>query len=156
MDPFILPWIDLVVDSTTRCSLLNFLDCYSGYRQIPVKVEDQIRTSFITSFDTFCYTTVPFRFKSSSAMYQRGIQKFLHYQLGHNMEAYVNDVVVKTRESVGLISDLVETFHSLRKFSIKLNPEKCTFGLPSENYSSICIPNVELTLTQRRYQQSRL
>jgi hypothetical protein len=75
---------------------------------------------------------VPFGFKSSGAMYQRGIQKFLHYQLGHNMEAYVNDVVVKTRESVGLISDLVETFHSLRKFSMKLNPEKCIFGLPSE------------------------
>jgi hypothetical protein len=47
------------------------------------------------------------------------------------MEAYVDDVVVKTREEEGLISDLAETFDKLRKFKIKLNPEKCTFGVPS-------------------------
>jgi hypothetical protein len=40
-------------------------------------------------------------------------------------------VVVKTREEEGLISDLAETFDKLRKFKIKLNPEKCTFGVPS-------------------------
>jgi hypothetical protein len=39
-DPFRLPQIDQVVDSTAGCSLLSFLDCYSGYHQIPLKVED--------------------------------------------------------------------------------------------------------------------
>jgi hypothetical protein len=39
-------------------------------------------------------------------------------------------VVVKTQEDEGLISDLVETFDNLRKFKMKLNPEKCTFGVP--------------------------
>jgi hypothetical protein len=71
-----------------------------------------------------------FRLKSEGATYQRGIQKCLHSQLGHNAEAYVNDVVVKTREVEGLIFDLVETFDNLRKFSMKLNPEKCMFGVP--------------------------
>jgi hypothetical protein len=46
------------------------------------------------------------------------------------VEAYVGDVVVKTREEEGLISDLAETFDNLRKFKMKLNPEKCTFGVP--------------------------
>jgi hypothetical protein len=64
-------------------------------------------------------------------MYQRGIQKCLHQQLGRNVEACIDDVVVKTRESEGLISNLVETFDNLRKFIMKLNPEKCTFGVPS-------------------------
>jgi hypothetical protein len=45
----------------------------------------------------------------------------------------VDDVVVKTREEEGLISNLAETFDNLRKFKMKLNPEKCTFGVPSEN-----------------------
>jgi hypothetical protein len=45
---------------------------------------------------------------------------------------YIDDVVVKTREDEGLISDLTETFDNLRKFKIKLNHEKCTFGVPSE------------------------
>jgi hypothetical protein len=74
---------------------------------------------------------MPFRLKSAGATYQRGIQKCLHSQIGRKVEAYVDDVVIKTREEEGLISDLAETFDNLRKFSMKLNPEKCTFGVPS-------------------------
>jgi hypothetical protein len=77
-DPFRLPQIDQVLDSTAGCSLLSFLDCYSEYHQIPLKVEDQIKTSFITPFGAFCYTTMPFRLKSAGATYQRGIQWCLH------------------------------------------------------------------------------
>jgi hypothetical protein len=66
-DPFGLPRIDQVVDSTASCILLSFLDCYSRYHQIPLKVEDQIKTSFITPFDAFCYTTMPFGLKSVGA-----------------------------------------------------------------------------------------
>jgi hypothetical protein len=109
----------------------KFFDCYSGYHQIPLKVEDQIKTSFITLFGSFCYTAMSFRLKSAGATYQWGIQRCLHSQIGHNIEAYVDDVVVKTREEKGLISDLAETFNNLRKFNMKLNPEKCTFGVPS-------------------------
>jgi hypothetical protein len=68
-DPFGLPRIDQVVDSTAGCNPLSFLDCYSVYHQIPLKLEDQIKTSFITPFVTFCYTTMPFRLKSAGATY---------------------------------------------------------------------------------------
>jgi hypothetical protein len=78
------------------CSLLCFLDCYSGYHQIPLKVEDQEETSFITPFGAFCYTTMPFGLKSAGATYQCGIQKCLDPQLGGNVEEYVDDVVIKT------------------------------------------------------------
>jgi hypothetical protein len=72
-DPFRLPRIDQVVDSTTGCSLPCFLDCYFEYHQIPLNVEDQIKTSFITPFGAFCYTTMPFGLKSAGATYQQGI-----------------------------------------------------------------------------------
>jgi hypothetical protein len=68
-DPFGFPRIDLVMNSTVGCSLLSFLDCYSGYHEIPLKVEDQIKTSFITLFGAFCYTTMPFGLKSTGATY---------------------------------------------------------------------------------------
>jgi hypothetical protein len=68
-DPFRFPRIDHIVDSIAGCMLLSFLDYYSGYHQIPLKVEDQIMTSFITSFGAFYYTTMPFRLKSTSATY---------------------------------------------------------------------------------------
>jgi hypothetical protein len=126
-DPFGLPRIDQVVDPTTACSLLSFLDCYSGYHQIPLKVEDQIKTSFISLFGVFCYTTMPFGLKSACATYQRGIQRCLHSQLGCNAKLYIDDVVVKTQDD----EDLAETFNNMRIFKMKLNPEKCTFGVPS-------------------------
>jgi hypothetical protein len=129
-DLFRLPRIDQVVDSTAGCSLLSFLYFYSGYHQIPLKVEDQIKTSFITPFGAFYYITMPFGLKSIGATYQRGIQWCLHSQLERNAKAYVDDVVVKTREDEGFISDLAETFDNLRKFKMVLNPEKCTFGVP--------------------------
>jgi hypothetical protein len=44
---------------------------------------------------------------------------------------YVNDVVIKTREDEGLISDLAEIFDNLKKFKMKMYPKKCTFGVPS-------------------------
>jgi hypothetical protein len=43
-DPFMLPRIDQVINSTTGCGLLSFLNCYSGYHQIAIKEEDQIKT----------------------------------------------------------------------------------------------------------------
>jgi hypothetical protein len=148
-DPFNQPQIDQVMDYTTSCSLLSFLDCYSGYHQIPLKKEDQIKTSFITLFSDLYYTMMLFGLKSVGATYQRGMQWCLHTQLGCNAKAYVDDVVVKTREDDGLISDLAETFDNLRKFKMKLNLEKCIFGVPSRKLHGYMVsrcgidPNLE-------------
>src|SRR5438128_2295906 len=59
------------------------------------------------------------------------MQMCLHDQLGRNVEAYVDDVVIKSRVREDLISDLSETFTNLRRFRWKLNPAKCVFGVPS-------------------------
>jgi hypothetical protein len=72
-----------------------------------------------------------FRLKSVGVKYQRGIQRCLHTQLRRNAKAYIEDVVVQTQEDEGFISDLAETFNILRKFKMKLNPEKCAFGILS-------------------------
>jgi hypothetical protein len=74
---------------------------------------------------------MPFGLKSAGATYQRGIQWCLYSQVGCSVEAYVDDVVVKTWEEKGLISNLAETFDNLRKFKMKINPEKCTFNVRS-------------------------
>nr|ABA97385.1 retrotransposon protein, putative, Ty3-gypsy subclass [Oryza sativa Japonica Group] len=52
-------------------------------------------------------------------------------QIGRNVEAYVDDVVVKTKQKDDLIADLEETFASIHVFRMKLNPEKCIFGVTS-------------------------
>jgi hypothetical protein len=130
-DPFGLPRIDQVIDSTAGCDLLCFPDCYSGYHQIVIKEEDQEKTAFITPFGVYCYTTMSFGLKNTDTTYQQAIQACFKRQLNKNVEAYVDDVVVKIRKSDTLTADLEETFASLREYHWKLNPNKCIFGVPS-------------------------
>jgi hypothetical protein len=130
-DPFGLSRIDQVIDSTVGCGLLYFLDCYYGYHQIAIKEEDQEKAVFITLFGAYCYTTMSFGLKNAGTTYQRAIQACFKRQLNKNIEAYVDDVVVKTRNSDMLIADLEETFAYLRGYRWKLNPNKCIFGVPS-------------------------
>ena len=59
------------------------------------------------------------------------MQKCLHDQIGKNVQVYVDDIVIKTKEKHTLLDDLKETFANLRKFRLKLNPDKCTFGVPA-------------------------
>jgi hypothetical protein len=59
------------------------------------------------------------------------MQKYLHDQIDKNVQVYVDDVAIKTKESKTLIDDLRETFANLRRFLMKLNPAKCTFGVPA-------------------------
>jgi hypothetical protein len=73
-DPFALPRIDQVIDSTAGCNLLSFLDAYSGYHQIPLYQLDQIKTSFMTPYGAYCYVTMPFGLKNAGAIYQRTMQ----------------------------------------------------------------------------------
>jgi hypothetical protein len=115
-DPFVLPRIDQVIDSTTGCVLLSFLDCYSGYHHIALKEEDQIKTAFITPFGAYAYTTMSFGLKNAGATYQRAIQLCLTDLLHRNVEAYVDDVVIKTRSHDEFFTDPEETFNSLRWF----------------------------------------
>jgi hypothetical protein len=112
------------------CDLLCFLDCYFMYHKIAIKEEDQEKTAFITPFVLYCYMTMSFGLNNASATYQRAIQACFKRQLNKNVEAYMDDVVVKTRNSSTLIADLEETFASLREYRWKLNPNKCVFGVP--------------------------
>jgi hypothetical protein len=132
-DPFALPRINQGINSTASCILLSFLDCYLGYHQIVLNKEDQIKTAFVTPFGAYAYTTISFGLKNAGATYQRAIQLCLADQLHRNVEAYVDDVVIKTRSHEEFINDLEKTFNSLRKFHWKLNPTKCIFGVPQGN-----------------------
>jgi hypothetical protein len=138
-DPFALPRIDQVIDSMAGCELLCFLDAYSGYYQIQMKVEDQEKTSFITPFGAFCYITMPFGLKNIGATYHRCIQNCLHEQIGRNVHAYVDDIVIKSHEGSDLLNDFHETFANLRRYKMKLNPTKCVFGVPAGKLLSFIV-----------------
>jgi hypothetical protein len=97
-DPFPLPRIDQIIDSTVGCTRLSFLDEYSGYNQIKLKKEDEEKTAFITPYGVFCYQVMPFGLKNAGATYQRMMQNCLESQIGRNIQVYIDDVVITTRE----------------------------------------------------------
>ena len=82
-------------------------------------------------FGTYYYTTMSFGLKNVGATYQRAIQRCLKDQIGHNVEAYIDDVVDKSKTADNLIADLEQTFKALKVYRWKLNPTKCIFGVPS-------------------------
>jgi Reverse transcriptase (RNA-dependent DNA polymerase). len=75
-DPFPLPRIDQIVDSTAGCDLLSFLDAYSGYHQIRMAREDEEKTAFITPVGTYCYTSMPFRVKECRSYFSAYYSNF--------------------------------------------------------------------------------
>ena len=59
-DPYPLPHIDQLVDSTVGCEMLSFLDAYSGYHHVWMATEDENKTSLITPFGVYYYVQMPF------------------------------------------------------------------------------------------------
>uniref|UniRef100_A0A2N9FX15 Uncharacterized protein n=1 Tax=Fagus sylvatica TaxID=28930 RepID=A0A2N9FX15_FAGSY len=133
-DSFPLPRIDQLVDSTAGHRLLTFMDAFSGYNQIMMDDADQEKTSFITSKGLFCYKVMPFGLKNAGATYQRLMNKMFHHQIGRNVEVYVDDMLVKTKDERKHLEDLKETFETLRRYRMKLNPNKCVFGVSSGKF----------------------
>ena len=84
-DPFPLPRIDQVVDSTSGCETLCFLNVYSGYHQITMKESDQLATSFITPFVSFYNVSMPFGLKNIGATYQRCMLKCFRDLIGQTV-----------------------------------------------------------------------
>jgi hypothetical protein len=128
-DDFPLERVDKIVDDADNSEILSLLDMFSGYDQIRVHRKDEEKTSFITPFGTFCFVRMPEGQKNAGCTFSRMIAIVLHPQLRRNILAYVADIVLKSVQRRDHISDLAETFAYLRAAKLRLNPEKCVFGI---------------------------
>jgi hypothetical protein len=128
-DEFPLPRIDSLVDAAASSELMSLLDCYSGYHQIWMKKKDEPKTSFITPSGIYCYLRMPEGLKNAGGSFSRMTTIVLHSQIGRNVLTYVDDIIVKSTKQENHIADLQETFANFRQARLKLNPEKCVFGV---------------------------
>nr|GEV82496.1 reverse transcriptase domain-containing protein [Tanacetum cinerariifolium] len=96
--------------------------------QVETAESDKEKMAFYTSHIVYCYTKMPFGIKNAGAIYQRLVDKAFDSQVGWNIEVYVDDLVIKSHTKTEMLRDIDETFCTLRKINIKLNPKKCTFG----------------------------
>ena len=133
-DSFPLPRIDQLVESTAEHKLLTFMNAFSGYNQIKMAEEDQEKTAFITSQGLYCYKVMPFGLKNVGETYQRLVNRMFREQIGRNMEVYVDDMLVKSKEELTHLDHLKETFAMFRRYQMKLNPNKCAFVVASGKF----------------------
>ena len=77
---------------------------------------------------------MPFGLKNAGATYQRLVNRMFADKLGNTMDVYIDDMLVKSLRAVDHLSHLKECFKTLNEYEMKLNPEKCTFGVTSGEF----------------------
>ena len=75
--------------------------------------KDQEKTFFITPIGNFHYKVMPFGLKNVGFTYQRMVTQMFKEQLGRNMEAYIDDMVMKSKAAEDHLIDLAKTFETL-------------------------------------------
>jgi len=140
-DPFPLPDIDRLVDNSSGYQLLSFVDAYSGYNQILMYPPDEEKTAFITDQGIFCYKMMPFGLKNAGATYQRMMMKVFEGMIGGQVEVYIDDIITKTQAGGNHVADLEAVFERLRRYNMRLNPMKCTFGVPAGKFLGYMLTN---------------
>jgi hypothetical protein len=128
-DNFPLPRIDKIVDSAAGYEVMSLLDCFSGYHQIYMKGEDMASTSFITPFVTYCFVRMPEGLKNAGSTFSCLTKKVLKSQVGRNIFTYVDDIVFASKNKEDHMADLAETYANMHDARLRLNPEKCVFGV---------------------------
>nr|GFC29453.1 reverse transcriptase domain-containing protein [Tanacetum cinerariifolium] len=123
-DCYPLPEIDWKVESLCGYPFKCFLDAYKGYHQIQMAAAGEEKTAFHIGQGVYCYTKMPFGLKNAGATYQRLMDKAFENQMGRNIEVYVDDLVIKSHTETEMVRDISETFQTLRKINMKLNPKK--------------------------------
>ena len=115
-DDFPFPHIDVLVDNTAGNALISFMDGFSGYNQIKMAPKDMTKTSFTTEWGIYCYTVIPFWLKNVGATYQRMTTALLHDMMHNEVEVYVDDVIVKSKDREGYIVNLKKFFESTKMY----------------------------------------
>lgn len=109
--------------------MMSLLDCFPGYHQIWLNPEDEEKNSFVTPGKTYCYRCMPDGLQNAGPTFSRMTDGVFRIEKGKNLVAYVDDIVVKSDKKESHIQDLQETFKNLRKSGLKLNHDKCIFGI---------------------------
>ncbi|KAM2938414.1 hypothetical protein FF1_038205 [Malus domestica] len=115
------------------------MDAYSGYNQFLMNPPDQEHTTFIINRGLYCYKVMPFGLKNSGATYHRLVNSMFVEQIGKIMEVYVDDMLVKSKHVDQHITNLSKTFTILKRYRMRLNLNKCAFGVGSGKFLGFMI-----------------
>ena len=126
----------ILVDSTVNNELLSFINGFFGYNKILIAVEDIRKTAFKcpSYIGTFEWLVMLFGLKNAGATYQRAMNAIFHNMLGHHMEVYIDDIVIKSKRANEHADHLRKSFERMRHDQLKLNPLNCASGVRAGNF----------------------
>ena len=113
---------------------MSFLVAFQSYHQIPLTLDDQEKTVFVTLIGNYHYKVMTFGLKNAGSTYQRMMTRMFESQLGKNIEIYIDDMVVKSKVVSERLRDLENIFEVLRKYKLRLNASKCSFSVGSGKF----------------------
>ena len=149
-DPFPIPKIDQLVDANVGHPRMSFMDAFQGYHQIPLDLDNQEKTVFVTPVENYHYKVMLFGLKNAGSTYQRMMTRMFESQLGKNIEIYIDDIVVKSKVVLEHLGDLETIFEILQKYKLRLNVSQCSFGVGSGKFLGYMVTHrgIEVNLNQ--------
>jgi hypothetical protein len=126
----------MLINAAAGNKILSFMDGNVGYNQIFMAPEGIHKTAFRVpgAVGLFEYVVITFGLKNVGATYQRAMNYIYHDLIGKLVEIYIDDVVVKSTSTRGHLGDLRQVFEWTRRFRLKMNPKKCTFGVSAGQF----------------------
>ena len=129
-DYFPLPFTDIILDHVAGQECYSFLDGFSGYNQVSIREEDQLKTTFTTEWGTFAFNRMPFGLCNAPGTFQRLMVDIFRDFLRHFLEVFIDDFAVFSKWKEHL-EYLRRTFQRCRETGLKLHPGKCFMGMIS-------------------------
>ena len=146
-DPFPIPRIDQLVDAIVGHPRMSFLDAFQGYHQIPLALDDQEKTAFVTLIGNYHYKVMHFNLKNVGSTYQRMMTRMFESQLDKSIKVYIDNIVVKSKVVFEHVGDLENIFEILRKHKLRLNASKCSFGVGAGKFLGYMVTCRKIKLT---------
>ena len=131
MDGYLMPIADMLVDATAGHKVISFMDGNARYNQNFMAEEDIAKIAFRcpSAISLFEWVVMTFGLKNVGATFHRAMNYIFHKLISKIVEIYIDDMVVRSKGYKEHLTDLRETLESTRKHGLKINPNKCAFGV---------------------------
>jgi hypothetical protein len=151
MDGYPMPVADMLVDAAAGHKMISFMDGNARYNQIFMAMEDIHKTAFRCPghVGLFEWIVMTFGLKNARATYQRTMNYIFHEVIGKIVEIYIDDVVIKSKGQQEHLADLRKTLKCTRKFGLKINPNKCAFGVSAGQFLGFMVHERGIEISQK-------
>jgi hypothetical protein len=137
-DHFPLPFIDEMLERLANHAYFCFLDGYSGFMQIPIRPDDQHKTTFTCPYGTFAYRRMPFGLCNAPASFQHCMMDVFSEFNEEIVEVFMDDFSVYGKTFMDCLENLEKVLTRCAEVDLVLNWEKCHFVVKQRNSARTC------------------